>query len=40
MGKQLRLAVEEHADLTGDAGILITDRVGGDRLAHLTPDIG
>ena len=40
MGKQLRLAVEEHADLRGDAGILITDRVGGDRLAHFAPDIG
>jgi hypothetical protein len=38
MGKQLRLAVEEHADLRGDAGILITDRLGGeivDRPVHF-----
>jgi hypothetical protein len=39
MGEQLRLAVEEDPDLTGNAGVLFRDRLGGDRVRDLAPHV-
>ena len=39
MGEHLRLAVEKDPDLTGNAGVLLADALGGDRLRHLAPHV-